>query len=309
MRKNGVMRRAVTGLLSATVILLVGGTAAAAKHPRLVSVKSTRCTTCHNTLVKGVTVHPPAAEECTNCHEVTVTSEGTSIALAEEEPALCVDCHDDKAAAAEGKLAFPHAPVTDSCLNCHNPHSSPNTMLLDASPRELCAGCHETEELQKTHGGQLTKSVSCLSCHLPHGGPNRHLLRAAKEHPPFAEGSCDACHRPPFAGRVRLRARGSRLCTACHGEVVEKGAASVHPALDRRYNRKVCIACHDPHMSDVSPLLRAGGPDLCLGCHRDVVRAARADTGHAAAAEDCTNCHQPHSAPNHRLHAENPPKL
>jgi len=99
------------------------------------------------------------------------------------------------------------------------------------------------------------------------------------------------------------------VCTSCHGEIVDPKAVSVHPALDRRRNRKVCVACHDPHMSDNASLLRTAGPGLCATCHPGIVEAARADTGHAAAAEDCTNCHRPHDASRPHLLNEATPNL
>ena len=284
--------------------------AAAGQHPRLVSVKATTCTTCHGKLLRGKTsVHPPAEEDCTSCHDVEVSPEGTTITLNEKEPALCLECHDGLEKAAEGKLASPHAPVQDSCLNCHDPHASIEKHLLTEAVPGLCLDCHDLGDLQPKHGGQLGKQVNCLDCHAPHGSEAPKMLRATRQHPPFGDGECDACHRKPFAGRVRLRARGAKICTACHGEVVDPKARSVHPALDPRRNRKVCVACHDPHMSDDPPLLREAGPDLCKQCHPAIVKAARADTGHPAAAEDCTNCHKPHDSSQPHLLTEATPAL
>ena len=42
-------------------------------------------------------------------------------------------------AAAAGDLEAPHAPVTDSCLNCHQPHAGGQEALLTMPKSELCA--------------------------------------------------------------------------------------------------------------------------------------------------------------------------
>lgn len=300
--------RAASITLLATVLFTAQ--AGAAGHPRLVSVEAAKCSSCHGKLLRGTgSVHPPVADDCSSCHDVQVTDTGTTVVLNEPEPALCLECHDDKANAASGELASPHAPVADSCLNCHTPHSSTQEHLLDGPIPALCLGCHDLEELQPKHGGQLSNQVDCRLCHPPHGGAAPKMLTASRQHPPFEEGECDACHRQPFAGRVRLVARGAKVCTACHGEVADPAAASVHPALDRRRNRKVCVACHDPHMSDNGALLRLAGPDLCATCHSDIVDAARAETGHPAAAEECTTCHKPHDSSQLHLLTEATPAL
>jgi predicted CXXCH cytochrome family protein len=124
------------------------------------------------------------------------------------------------------------------------------------------------------------------------------MLVAEKLHAPFGSGSCDGCHRTPFGTRVRLRARGERLCAACHGDVAEADApgATAHAALDNIDGRAGCLHCHEPHLSDHGSLLLEQGPVLCAPCHGAIVEAAGASGGHAPAGEDCTNCHVPHAS-------------
>lgn len=296
-------------LLSLLVLLLLTPLAAAraADHPRLVRLDATRCTTCHRDLLKNAeTVHPPAADDCTTCHSFDIGDEGTKVELVESGTALCLMCH-DKEAEAEGTLASPHYPVTESCLSCHDPHATPRERLLIAPQRELCATCHDIDELEEVHGGQLTEATTCTACHAPHGSDNPSMLLAKALHPPFEDGDCTSCHRPPFADRVRLTARGEDLCTACHGEMSEPGDASVHEALHGN-RRAGCLSCHDPHMSNQQPLLVAAIPGLCAQCHGDVVEAVRADTGHAVG-EECTACHLPHSSAEPHLLTVTPPEL
>jgi predicted CXXCH cytochrome family protein len=274
------------------------------EHPRLVSVEAAECTFCHEDLLEGRTVvHAPVSDDCTICHEMKVSEGGTTTSLMDQEPALCVMCHDDLAAAAGAELEVFHMPVADSCLICHEPHASANRRLLTAVLPEVCTECHDLEDLNTAHGGQLTGSTRCVACHQPHGSDNPRMLLAKNLHPPFEEGSCKGCHRQPFGDRIRLRMRGERLCEACHGKMEEEAepAVSVHAALKGRRGRAGCLSCHDPHMSDARKMLVKSGPELCGICHGEVVAAAQATSGHAAAADDCLTCHVPHAAEQSRL--------
>jgi predicted CXXCH cytochrome family protein len=57
-------------------------------------------------------------------------------------------------------------------------------------------------------------------------------------------------------------------------------------------------------MSANRKLLLEKGNNLCNECHGEMVEAAEAETGHAAAADDCLTCHQPHTAPLAKLLVE-----
>jgi predicted CXXCH cytochrome family protein len=281
-------------------------------HPRLVSEAATRCSTCHQKLFQGkAVVHPPAEDDCTTCHEARIDETGTSMRLVDQEPALCVMCHSDLEAAAAYEVETPHAPVGDSCLNCHDPHATETERLLTAKAAELCATCHDNADLQETHGGQLTARVDCRACHVPHGSASPHMLAGTTLHAPFADRTCEACHREPFAGRVRLVRRGQKLCTSCHRDLEEPApvGGSRHAALEGTRRGAGCRSCHDPHLSVNATLLVQTGPALCAECHQDVVHGATAETGHAPAADDCATCHQPHTADQPKLLTDAPDVL
>ena len=292
------------------VLALVPAPAAvAASHPRLVDVATARCTDCHDDLwPAGAVLHAPVEDDCTRCHELTVAESGTEVHLIEAGTALCLSCHDGLAAAVEADLASAHAPVADNCSTCHDPHASRHPPLLASPIAELCAGCHDAGDLEAAHRGQLTAGTDCCGCHDPHGSANPEMLLASELHAPFSEGSCKGCHRPPFAERIRLRSRGEKLCVSCHGDLALDrtggGGGSVHAAMRGERGRAGCLSCHDPHMSPHRRLLVAAGRELCNLCHEEVVMAATAETGHAAAAESCLNCHQPHVAAERPLLSE-----
>ena len=267
------------------------------EHPTLVSVEEAVCTTCHEDLLDDrAFVHAVALDDCTTCHEVSVAENGTSVKLMESEPALCLMCHDDLSAAVEGELSAPHFPVADSCMTCHDPHATDHPSLTLSAVPDLCADCHDTVDLESSHGGQLTPATNCVGCHLPHGSNNETMLAGSRRHAPFADGSCNGCHRDPFGNRIRLRTRGERLCEACHGSFVDDSVETqvVHEALEGVGGKAGCLSCHDPHMSTQPALLTRSESLVCRPCHEDVVDAANAKSGHAPAAESCVYCHQPH---------------
>lgn len=301
--------------LVAVVLVAAGQTATSTAesgkpHPRLVNVATTKCETCHAKLFEGRAQKHAAADDCSSCHELNVSPGGTTVKLTADEPDLCLTCHAEQEKAARGELKVSHAPVTQSCATCHDPHAAAQPKLLKASVQETCGSCHEVDGLQKSHGGQLVPSVSCTNCHAPHGSANAGLLVAATAHAPFADKTCDACHRPPMAGRVRLTARGEALCLACHSDLgTAPSGGSVHAAVKGERGKSGCLSCHDPHMSAQPKLAVRAGIELCAGCHASVVTAAKAKTGHAAAAADCTSCHKPHASDQPRLLTGRSPDL
>ncbi len=145
----------------------------------------------------NASVHPPYAEkDCTACHEFADESvAGSGKAgmpmlsldrasgqgwLLEPPEELCFECHDDKtaeAAEAEGKMI--HSPVEDGeCIECHNPHLSPNRHLLRAARvRTLCFGCHDEEIADGVDDHpELDEDEDCTDCHNPHMSEDEYLL-------------------------------------------------------------------------------------------------------------------------------------
>ncbi len=306
-------RNAVVSTITILLVLFCFRSVSAQEtHPRLIDMSLARCINCHEDLFKGRNiVHEPVEEDCTHCHEVSIQESGTRITSAGEQPAICVSCHDKLYSAASGELAASHSPVTDTCTICHDPHASTVPGLLYSPAAELCVNCHEFSNMLAPHSGQFTSRIDCLKCHLPHGSSRTHMLTGTELHMPFADGDCDSCHRPPFAGRVRLRARGKRVCTACHGEIIEpvEVGGSIHAPVVAVGRQASCISCHDPHLSSAGSLLVDEGTELCGMCHESVVEAARAETGHDPAAEACINCHSPHRSEREHLLKEGLPAL
>jgi DmsE family decaheme c-type cytochrome len=52
---------------------------------------------------------------------------------------LCLECHTRY----QGPFVFEHAPVSESCLECHEPHGTVANNLLKQNEPFLCLQCHE----------------------------------------------------------------------------------------------------------------------------------------------------------------------
>jgi predicted CXXCH cytochrome family protein len=214
---------------------------------------------------------------------------------------LCIECHRDlteRIATNE----FEHDPVTDSCVDCHNPHTSKKSvkLLVDAQP-SLCLDCHEANDaaFRQVHKNYPVQKARCTACHDPHGSNTAGLL-FDNVHDPVGERACGECHaKPTSSSPFALKDVGLKLCEGCHYDLVVDALnkSAVHwPMLDD----KGCVNCHAPHASPEDFLLRAPQREVCGQCHADTVaRQARSQTEHPPIAEGaCNECHSPHSSDN-----------
>jgi DmsE family decaheme c-type cytochrome len=133
------------------------------------------CVRCHQVRVMQFTrsSHMPLREgklTCTSCHNPhgTVTEKLIPEISINES---CLRCHADK----RGPFLWEHAPVIESCTNCHVPHSSNNPPLLRIKQPRLCQQCHIASRHPSQPYGQNDRKVfarSCVNCHLNIHGSN-----------------------------------------------------------------------------------------------------------------------------------------
>lgn len=121
------------------------------------------CYKCHPQIfaLSNMPSHHPIREGkmvCSDCHESH--GQGFGSLKAESLNQLCFECHAEK----EGPFVWEHAPVTESCAICHNPHGTVANNLLHQPTTFLCLRCHTGHS---THGG----SPQCTRCHLINGNP------------------------------------------------------------------------------------------------------------------------------------------
>jgi DmsE family decaheme c-type cytochrome len=95
-----------------------------------------------------------------------------------KEPSLndsCFTCHAEK----RGPFLWEHAPVTESCATCHDPHGSNHERMLKAPKPRLCQQCHvETRHPTRPYGKETGSNMKyvfargCVNCHVNIHGSN-----------------------------------------------------------------------------------------------------------------------------------------
>ena len=114
---------------------------------------------------------------CSDCHNA---HDGNSDFMLTEDNVndTCYSCHAEK----RGPFLWEHAPATDDCTLCHEPHGSNHPALLTRRPPLLCQQCHSAaghpavaytgEGVEDPAAGRFLLSRSCMSCHSQVHGSN-----------------------------------------------------------------------------------------------------------------------------------------
>lgn len=229
---------------------------------------SALCFTCHEEdIFMKENKHGPVEEgDCIACHRPHSSPNASLLIASPEGGALCFECHEDLKE--DFELEYIHAPVEESCAECHDPHSGEAEYMLKESGGALCAMCHEdaTPEIYEAINGAQFK------------------------HPPVSDGDCIKCHRPHSSNYASiLKDSMENLCLSCHvelGEIIAESKNRHGPVQTGD-----CAACHNVHGSQFSKLLARFYPmsfyssyeaknyDLCFGCHnKDIARTPRTET-------------------------------
>jgi predicted CXXCH cytochrome family protein len=107
------------------------------------------CLKCHEQIdddwQSGV-AHPPAQEQCGNCHDPH--SSNYKKLLAFEGNGVCRECHEVDANNPEKTHRFINS-KDGSCLSCHNPHGGETAALLHPESHQpfregKCTPCHKS---------------------------------------------------------------------------------------------------------------------------------------------------------------------
>lgn len=285
---------------------------------------------CHGNLVNQEVVHHAVKKGCENCHQSTgkehPVKDVKGFTLSQEIPGLCYKCHDEN-----NTMKTVHPPVQKGkCLDCHNPHSSPESNLLRKYPTsELCMQCHQLESAKKRFKHEPVSKGECIKCHEPHQSDENRLLNTASPalclkchkkqseevkmsnvHPPF-QNNCLNCHAQHSSTEDKLlNLTTQNLCTYCHDDMQRKvdKATTVHGAIT---DKKSCINCHSPHASNQKKFLKSEVKELCLSCHSKTITVGnrkidnigqtlqKGKSIHAAIDKvGCLGCHDSHASSN-----------
>jgi DmsE family decaheme c-type cytochrome len=142
------------------------------------------CYTCHKQQradFQKASAHPlrHGLMGCSDCHNAHGSGTPASL-VAPTALQTCTSCHADK----RGPVLWEHAPVTEDCALCHQPHGSVRNALLTKTPPLLCQQCHSAAghpALPRTSrnlpggtsgGAIFTVAGSCTNCHTQVHGSN-----------------------------------------------------------------------------------------------------------------------------------------
>jgi predicted CXXCH cytochrome family protein len=263
----------------------------------MVRPEETLCASCHQRTIaarrdRGEALHTPfAGGTCAACH--TPHASGKAGLRGGE---LCAGCHlGTRPTWTRGQSI--HAPFVDgSCHACHDAHGSKERALLKAgSP--LCLGCHGEVGRGMERPGAIVhdalRAGACVDCHLGHGATQPSLL----VHDPAT--LCGECHESTGAEAIARHegyAFAESDCTGCH--VPHSGPREHLLRSDEHapFASGDCRACHVGPVTPPEPAkVKAGGLELCAGCH-DFNAITRQPGAHApVAAGRCFDCHAPHA--------------
>jgi predicted CXXCH cytochrome family protein len=248
--------------------------------------KDNLCLTCHDVGTKDPgkngSRHAALDMGCDTCHTTHKTGEigkaEFDFHLTKAAPALCIDCHDPKAA--DLQKAHQNQPFDKAdCLTCHDPHESaaPKLMAKFTHPpfaEKQCDVCHAAPKDGKVVLTQADAKSLCVTCHSDKG----ELIEKAKVQHPGAAGDCTDCHNPHASSQPGLpKTTAVDICLGCHSDIADLGKKPVHhqPAFTQG-----CATCHTPHGGDNDHLLRAKGNALCLECHGPDANPQRLEAEH-----------------------------
>lgn len=107
-------------------------------------------------------------------------------------------------------------------------------------------------------------------------------------HQPYDEKKCDNCHdKAKDDGLVRP---AKQLCLMCHKDFFkDKGHYQHGPAAVGD-----CLACHVPHNSAYTSLLKVDRKNICDLCHKEQRAALGLHNKVAERKMACADCHNPH---------------
>ncbi len=178
------------------------------------------CLQCHQ---KGVqthwtgSVHESRGLACVNCHEVMKKVSDEHQLAKSTESEVCFTCHKMRKMQAQKSSHMPLMEGKISCVDCHNPHGSPNpAQLIEASANENCTKCH-AEKTGPFLWEHPPVRENCLNCHNPHGSNHDNLLIVKRPR------LCQRCHieaRHPTTPQSEATLFAlDRGCVNCHSQI------------------------------------------------------------------------------------------
>lgn len=152
---------------------------------------SARCLGCHENgkrMFWAGSTHSSRGLSCLECHSILGAKSETGLLKTETEAETCFGCHKQKASQFFRASHHPMREGKITCSDCHNPHGTENSKLIDAqTANDKCYECHAEKRGPFLWEHQPVVE-NCVNCHDPHGSNHPKLLNTRR---PFL---CQKCH-------------------------------------------------------------------------------------------------------------------
>jgi DmsE family decaheme c-type cytochrome len=188
--------------------------------------------------------------------------------------AMCGTCHGDltehnKKPRTPGLVPVtfgkksPAGPQNEACLSCHESGSRAHWQgSKHEQTKQACSGCHRAHAPKDPVMIAETQASVCFDCHKD----RRAELHRVSTHPTkngfFSCSSCHASHGSTSQRASLQKNTVNETCYQCHAQL--RG-----PFLwEHRPSQDDCTNCHNPHGTNIAPMLKVRQPYLCLQCHQ-----------------------------------------
>lgn len=219
-------------------------------------------------LKKGLTVAANCAS-CHTAHNIRRHTDPESSIARRNIARTCTQCHGQievvHRKVIRGELWEKEAHVLPACVDCHQPHKARKVFYDQGMADADCLACHGKKNLFAKDGRAM------------------YVDEAEHQSSRHARVSCAQCHSGVNVSLVRPCASLTKKvdCGACHTEIAQKYAKSVHGKLAAKgdANAPTCKECHGTHgilgrQQSSSPTFATNVPLLCARCHREGAKAA-----------------------------------
>jgi predicted CXXCH cytochrome family protein len=249
------------------------------------------CHLAHGFAVETATPEDPIAQ-CLACHRQEGCAEAKRLEGMRHPDCVCTDCHNPHERRYGNFLAQREPQL---CTECHQDYTR-----LSSGPHDVSSSPEAWPEWARTPGGL------CLSCHIPHGGEHAGLHRRHGPDPVANHDDvCLACHQDAAWEAQSVIAAIHPYQIPADPQHHGSGPLTTDPAGNARIG---CRTCHDPHggrdpvhLARVAPGVPAEA--VCLDCH--VEQRLMRFTKHSAQnmkpagldTDSCRPCHAMHAPP------------
>ncbi|WP_158221915.1 hypothetical protein [Actibacterium pelagium] len=176
--------------------------------------------------------HPPASNECSECHDTFAFSIGRTFDH-DEVVGNCADCHFTGNSWGAPVPPVEHVETSETCDGCHTSTDSFSLVSFDhtyaSSSPTACVNCHSNGSFvdgfsaawrAKPTGAHTGTSDNCGSCHEP--GTNWTVSSIDFEHSEVTSSDCASCHvggglgAPGPTSSAHITGITSTSCGSCH---------------------------------------------------------------------------------------------